>query len=225
MWPVRCSSTWRSVSTTKPRLTRSPASARGDADRERARVPQRIEQRRAVVRARRAAPASTRDDPPPRARPRAKRALDRGIARDQRLRRVERLRADFAGVVDAHQPRGVAALVRRRASASGRSRAGHRARRRRDAGQRAQRAVEADDQRVEHRDGIAAMRSCAQRDARRTDQPAKKTGARRRPFDCLLPRDCGDARLLLRRSGRCRATRPCGLPFAPSGSRVGRRRG
>ena len=99
---VRCSSTWRSVSTTKPEVDAVADEAGERADRKRARVPQRIEERRPVVELGKA-----------RLRPRemilllarraAKRAAIDGIARDERLRRVERLRAHLAGVVDAHE--------------------------------------------------------------------------------------------------------------------------
>ena len=37
--------------------------------------------------------------------------LMRGLAGEHRLRRVQRLGADLAGVIDAHEPGGVAALV------------------------------------------------------------------------------------------------------------------
>ena len=50
---ARCASTWRSVSTTKPRLTRSPSAAGHQADAEGAGVPERIEQARAARRVRR----------------------------------------------------------------------------------------------------------------------------------------------------------------------------
>jgi hypothetical protein len=72
-----------------------------------------------------------------------------GIARGQRLRLVERLRAHLAGVVDPHQPRRVAPLVGRQVGfrqAAGRMRAiAHGA-----AGESAQCAIEAEDQMVDH---------------------------------------------------------------------------
>ena len=106
MWPVRCSSTWRSVSTTKPRLTRSPASPAATPI---ANEPAYHSGLSSDVPVGELGEARLR----PRevlllvARGRREALADVGVARDQRLRGVERLRADFAGVVDAHQPRGV----------------------------------------------------------------------------------------------------------------------
>jgi len=68
----------------------------------------------------------------------------RCVARDERLRRVERLRADLARVVDAHEPRCVALLFAGQLRIRYR-RAGGRSARRRDARQRAQTAVETHD--------------------------------------------------------------------------------
>jgi hypothetical protein len=115
-----------------------------DPDGERARVPERIEQRRPVVHL-----------GEPSLRPRkvvlflARRAIearpDLGIARHQRLCRIERLCAHLAGMVDAHQSGRMPALVRleRRIGEVG---AGNRTGGRGRAGQRAKRAIETEDQ-------------------------------------------------------------------------------
>jgi hypothetical protein len=105
------------------------------------------------------------------------------------------LRAHFAGVVHAHEPG--------RETASGSTisfregRAGHCARRRREAGQGAQGTVEADDGVCKHsqivatrsrsvRPGRAGARSAAGRTSAsiRSFPVQKKTGARRRPLHC-----------------------------------------
>ena len=124
--------------------------ARRDADRKRTRVPERVEQRRAVVQFRE-----------PRLCPRqvilllARRAgesrADVRVARHQRLCRIQRLRAHLAGVIDAHQPGGVALLFRRelRQREIG---AGNRAGRRRRPGECAQGAVETHDKLIDHRE-------------------------------------------------------------------------
>ena len=75
--------------------------------------------------------------------------LDRRVARDERLCRVKRLCAHFAGVVDAHQSSGLPSLLRRELRL-GQILAGRQARRLYVTGKRAQRAVEADDQRIDH---------------------------------------------------------------------------
>ena len=84
----------------------------GDANRKRSGEPERIEQRNAVVQFRKA-----------RLRPgqvifllargACEACADVGVAGYQRLRSIECLRAHLAGVVDAHQARGVARLFRR----------------------------------------------------------------------------------------------------------------
>ncbi len=108
-WPARCCSTWRSVSTTKPRLTRSPkrpasapmanAPAYHSGFSQLTRSPSSA--RRCCVHARwsvssRAASAHL--------------GAQFRAARRQRLRLVERLGADFADMVDAHQRAGQLAL-------------------------------------------------------------------------------------------------------------------
>ncbi len=147
MCAVRCSSTWRSVSTTKPRFARSPGDACGDADRERARVPQRIQERGPRV-----------ELGEPRLRPRemvlflARRVRvarpNVRVARNERLRGVERLRAHFSRVIDAHQSGGVPPLVRLE-HGFGQSLAGRRTRGSHRARQRAKGAIETDDEGVE----------------------------------------------------------------------------
>jgi hypothetical protein len=84
--------------------------ARRDADRERAGVPQRVEQRRAIAKL-----LEPRRGPCEVVLLVARRCgearLEVGIARDERLRGVERLRAHLAGVVDAHEACSVAAVA------------------------------------------------------------------------------------------------------------------
>ena len=108
-WPSRWPSTCRSVSSTKPRLARSPARPASDADGERARVPERIEKAARGHRARRAAAASRRDGRSLPGRPRSARRAP-GIAGRKRLPVVERLRGDFTGVIHPHQSGGLAPL-------------------------------------------------------------------------------------------------------------------
>jgi hypothetical protein len=86
--------------------------AGGDADREGARVPERIEQRRPVVEL---AKALLRPGEMLLllARGHGELVLDGRIAGEERLRGVERLRADLTGVIDAHQPRRMTPLVGR----------------------------------------------------------------------------------------------------------------
>ena len=156
-WPERWSSTCRSVSTTKPRLTWSPASPAATPI---ANEPAYHSGLSSDVR--------SLSSVEPRLRPgevllflaRGAREVggDGRVARHQRLRGVERLRADFAGVVDAHQPGGVPALGVGQRSFGQRG-AGDRARGRRVPGQRAQGAIEADDELVDH--GGACQKECA----------------------------------------------------------------
>ncbi len=123
--------------------------AGGEADGERAGVPQRIEQRRTRIEFGQAC-LRPREMIFLLARRQGVARAHVGIARDERLRRVQRLRADLAGMVDTHQPRRVARLVR--GQTGFRNPLARRGPRRRDgAGQRAQRAVEGNDEVFEHR--------------------------------------------------------------------------
>ena len=124
---VRCSSTWRSVSTTKPRFARSPASPAATPIANEPAYHSGIEQRRAVAELGEAL-LRPREMILLLARGGGEARLDRGIARDQRLRRVQRLRAHLAGVIDAHQRPRRGGARRAAASASGSSRARRRAR-------------------------------------------------------------------------------------------------
>ena len=122
--------------------------AGGDADRKGACVPERIEQRRPIVEF---AKALLRPGEMLflLARGHCELVLDGGIAGDERLRGVECLRADLAGVIDAHQARRVTPFVGRHDGLLEIG-PGRRPRRGRHAGQRAQRAIEADDEIVQH---------------------------------------------------------------------------
>ncbi len=117
---------------------------------------------------------------------------DAGVAGGQRLRLVEGLGADLAGMVDAHQPPRMAPLLggelRFRQAVCGIDPPA-----RGDAGERAQRAVEPEDQRIDHArsrgvepgPGPTAWTECS---ARRTaTEPAprryKKNG---RPSDARM---------------------------------------
>ena len=123
-WPARCASTWRSVSTTKPRLTRSP---RRPASRPMPKAPAYHSGLSTARRGRPVRPAAAASRPGgrfPRARPGPSRWRSASRARGQRLRLVQRLRADLAHVVDPHQRAGQAALARRPVPASGRRPAG-----------------------------------------------------------------------------------------------------
>jgi hypothetical protein len=86
------------------------ADAGGKPDGERARIPERVriagpraELRQTLLRPRQVVFLL--------ARGRCKAPPDLGIARDERLRAVERLGTDFAGVIDAHQAGGMASLL------------------------------------------------------------------------------------------------------------------
>ena len=124
----RCRSTWRSVSTTKPRLAASPARPATRPMPKAPGVPERIEQARPGAEFVAGARRSRRGGRSPRRRP-LELAAQRRVGRGQRLGAVERLGADLADVVDAHQgaglaPLGVARAARRRAgSATGFGRA------------------------------------------------------------------------------------------------------
>ena len=85
----RCSSTWRSVSARKARFQRSPSAPASAPMRERARIPQRIEQARPPAELANALARSRRDGLPPRAPP------ARAVAR-RASRAGERLRPDRA---------------------------------------------------------------------------------------------------------------------------------
>jgi hypothetical protein len=127
------------------RVAREPG---GEPDAERARVPEWIQQRRARGKIGEALlrPCEMIFFL---ARGFGEARADLRIARDQRLRRVERLRADLPGVIDAHESGGVTpvgGLLHR----FGEIRAGRRTRRRRRAGERSQGAVEAEDEGVDH---------------------------------------------------------------------------
>ena len=102
-WPARCCSTWRSVSTTKPRLTASPARP---ASRPMPKAPAYHSGFSRLVRSPSSLQPLLRSRPGGRS-PRARRArhlrAQRRAARGQRLRLVQRLGADFADMVDAHQ--------------------------------------------------------------------------------------------------------------------------
>ena len=117
-WLARCCSTWRSVSTTKPRLAASPSAAGDQADAEGARVPERIEQARAGAEFAQALGGPGEVVGFLARRPAANWRRSAGFARRQRLRAVERLGADLADVVDAHQGAGLAPLGVARAAAS-----------------------------------------------------------------------------------------------------------
>jgi hypothetical protein len=117
------------------------------ADRERSRIPERIQKRR-----------SRAELGQPLLRPRQMVLLvpgrgsvaraDVGVARDDRLRCVQRLRADFACMVDTHQTCGVVPFMGfERGLGQARTRGG--ARCVDGSRQRAQRTVEADDQGVD----------------------------------------------------------------------------
>ena len=186
MCTVRCSSTWRSVSTTKPRFARSPTSP---AARPMANAPayhSGIEQRRPAPSSARRACVHARWSSSSRAAA-AKRALHRRVARGQRLRRVERLRAHLAGVVHAHQAGGVARAPRRRAGL-GQLGARLRARAGGDAGERAQRTVEADDQ------ANRCTHAHCRHETKRAPEGARSVG---------IPAS-RDVEVVLRRSGSCR---------------------
>ena len=93
--------------------------AGAQADRERPRIPQRIGKARARAEFVEALAASMRDDLPPRARPPRSDAGASGSRADDRLRLIKRLRADLAGVIDAHQARRVICAPSGESAASG----------------------------------------------------------------------------------------------------------
>ena len=99
-WLARWASTWRSVSTTKPRLRRSPVGPRASRGRTHPRT-KRVEQ---AGRSPSSSQALTR---PGQVvgflRAAASKCAARGVRRRQGLGVVERLRADFPDVVDPHQ--------------------------------------------------------------------------------------------------------------------------
>jgi len=111
---------------------------------------------------------------------------DRGVTRNHRLRGVERLRADFASMVDAHQAGGMAPFVRRKFGFRQRG-ARNRPRGMRQSRKRAQRAVEADDQGIEHRAMVSAPAGERKKRAGRNKIAGEKTGARGRPLPEQIP--------------------------------------
>ena len=128
-WLSRCASTWRSVSTTKPRLTRSPSAAGHQSQAEGAGVPERIEQRRPGAQFVQPLPGPGQVVGFLARRPARSCARSAGSRVASGLRRVERLGADLADMVDAHQRAGVAALLGRQVGVVGRAPRGRAARR------------------------------------------------------------------------------------------------
>ena len=164
---------------------------RGDADHERARVPQRVEERDPVAEL---AEAGLRPREVLLFLARGLRELPLGVrvACDERLRGVERLRADFAGMVD----RIIPPALRRSSgvrSASGRAAPGT-GRRSGEARERSQRAVEADDE-VRPARAHRTRRACA--------------------CTCLAPRANGKSRFITGLRLPC-----CWLDSAPAAARV-----
>ena len=108
-WLSRCRSTWRSVSTRKPKLVWIAGATGNQTDREGARVPEGVEQTGASAEL-----AQALGGPGEMVGLLAGGLLElqaqAGIGRRQRLRAVQGLRADLADVIDPHQCAGVAAL-------------------------------------------------------------------------------------------------------------------